>query len=53
MLHYVFCMKLESPVTRKDWKAFLKKTPLWVLLLIIVMLSIRFVITGIFHLLAG
>lgn len=38
-------MFLKSPVTRRDWKAFLKKTPGVILVLIIIMLLIRFVIT--------
>jgi hypothetical protein len=39
---------LKSPVTRKDWKEFLKKTPGVILVLIIVMLVIRFIITAYF-----
>lgn len=41
-------MFLKSPVTRKDWKAFFKKTPGVILVLIIIMLVIRFVITAYF-----
>lgn len=41
-------MFLKSPVTRKDWKEFLKKTPVVILLLIIIMVGIRFVITAYF-----
>jgi len=44
---------LQSPVTRKDWKAFFKKMPVLILALILVMLGIRFVITGVFHWLYG
>lgn len=41
-------MLLKSPVTRKDWKAFFKKTPWVILVLIVIMLGIRFIITAYF-----
>lgn len=46
-------MSLKSPVSRKDWREFLRKTPVVILVLILVMLGIRFVITGLFHWLGG
>ncbi|RZB35362.1 MAG: hypothetical protein SRB2_03160 [Desulfobacteraceae bacterium Eth-SRB2] len=39
----------KTPVTRKDWKSFLKSTPFWVIILIIVMLSARFIILLLFN----
>lgn len=44
---------LKSPFTRSDWREFLRKTPVVILVLILVMLGIRFVITGLFHWLGG
>ena len=39
----------KTPVTRKDWKSFFKSTPFWVIILIVVMLSARFIILLLFN----
>ncbi len=43
----------NSPLKKSDWKGFVKRTPVLILILIGVMLSIRFVITFIFHWIFG
>jgi len=43
----------SSPLKKSDWKDFVKRTPVLILILIGVMLSIRFVITFIFHWIFG
>jgi hypothetical protein len=40
---------LKTPVTRKDWKSFFKSMPFWVIILIVVMLSARFIILLLFN----
>ena len=44
---------MTAPVKKSDWHAFLRKTPVWILILIVVMLLIRFVITAVVHWLKG
>ena len=43
-------MKYVMPFIRQDWTPFFKQTSLGILILIGVLMTIRFVITGIFHL---
>lgn len=42
-------MIFNSPLKKSDWKDFVKRTPVLILILIGGMLSIRFLITFIFH----
>ena len=42
-------MRFNAPLKKSDWKDFVKRTPVLILILIGVMLSIRFVVTFIFH----
>lgn len=39
----------KTPVTRKDWKVFFKSTPVWVIILIVIMLSARFIVLLLFQ----
>jgi len=44
---------LKWPFNRSDWKEFFRKTPVWILVLVVVMLAVRFVVTGLFYWLSG
>lgn len=43
-------MKYVMPFNRQDWSEFFKQTSLAALILVGVLMTIRFIITGIFHL---
>jgi hypothetical protein len=46
-------MPLKSPMDRSDWKAFFRKIPTWVFLLLLILLFGRFILIVLVHFLFG